>query len=114
MAATTPRQATAAAMVAIAAALLTRLPALVAPVILPVAAVIPAAEATTKSQSCRQVVSEVKVRGGKGVLNGTPFSFLQSSSKTTAAHKPGCPDPDDRNHGRTCSCAPVRDSIQPG
>ncbi|MFZ0296888.1 MAG: hypothetical protein WAM13_00935, partial [Candidatus Sulfotelmatobacter sp.] len=55
---------------------LTALPAPEAPVIPPEAA-IQAAEATTKSQTCQQgVVNEVKVRGGKGVLNGTPFPYL--------------------------------------
>jgi hypothetical protein len=78
--ATAVRQATAALMAAAtAAALLTARPAPEEPVIplveaaTPQAAAIRAAEATTKSQLVSKVVSEVKVRGGKGVLNGTPF-----------------------------------------
>jgi hypothetical protein len=74
--ATAPLPVTAAAAPATVAAHLTARPAPEAPVI-PPEAVIPAAEATTKSQTCQQgVVNEVKVRGGKGVLNGTPFLLL--------------------------------------
>jgi hypothetical protein len=45
---------------------------------MPQEAAIPAAEATTNSRTCQQgVVNEVKVRGGKGVLNGTPFLLFR-------------------------------------
>ena len=47
----------------------------------PVAADIPVAEVTTRFRLRSKVVSEVKVRGGKGVLNGTPFFILISVGK---------------------------------
>jgi hypothetical protein len=73
--ATTARQATAALMAAPAAALLTVRPAPVVALTPREAAAIPRAEVTTNRRLASKVVGEVKVRGRKGVLNGTPFSF---------------------------------------
>ena len=86
--ATAPLRAMVAAAPATAVARLTALPAPEEPVIPPEAA-IPAAEATAKSQTRQQgVVNEVKVRGGKGVLNGTPFLIWYDATLPLASRPP--------------------------